>query len=414
MKKLLLPAIACFLFSTVASAQNPVRCASHEYQQQQVALNPALQQVIDAEDQFADQFAAAHPNGVQSRATITIPVVFHIVYKTTVQNISDARISAQMDVLNKDYRRMNSDTNLIPAVWKSIAPDCEINFCMAHRDPNGNWTDGIERTQTTITSWSTNDDVKSAAAGGADAWDRTKYLNIWVCNLSGGVLGYASFPGGPAAEDGVVLSYQYVGTTGASAPYNKGRTATHEVGHWLNLRHIWGDDGSSCSGSDAVGDTPNQSDENYGCPTFPHTDACSPNSPGVMFMNFMDYTDDACMYMFTTSQKTRMWACLNGSRVSLQTSNACTPTGIEPILSGIFSIAPSPTSGAFTLDFGNVSPQKFDVLIYNILGEQVFAQHYEGLNEAELHLDLQGNPAGIYLIEVRTPTARTTKKIVLE
>jgi hypothetical protein len=181
------------------------------------------------------------------------------------------------------------------------------------------------------------------------------------------------------------------------------------------MRHIWGDDGTSCSGSDAVSDTPNQSSENYGCPTFPHTDACNPNSPGVMFMNFMDYTDDACMYMFTTAQKTRMWATLNGSRVSLQSSNVCTaPSGMDPILPGIFSIAPSPTSGAFTLDFGNVAPQKFDVFIYNILGEQVFFQHYEGLNEAELHLDLEGNPSGIYLIEVRTSITRTTRKIIVE
>jgi hypothetical protein len=318
-------------------------------------------------------------------------------------------------VLNKDYRRWNTDANLVPAAWQNLAVDCEINFCMAHRDPNGNWTDGIERVSTTVTSWSTNDDVKSAAAGGEDAWDRSKYLNIWVCNLSGGVLGYATFPGGPAADDGVVLSYQYVGTVGASAPYNKGRTATHEIGHWLNLRHIWGDDGTSCSGSDAVADTPNQSSENYGCPTFPHTDACSPTSPGVMFMNYMDYTDDACMYMFTAAQKTRMWAALNGSRVSIQTSNACSaPTAIEIIAQGLFSIAPSPTSGAFILDFGNIAPQKFDVFIYNILGEQVFNQHYEGLNEGELHLDLEGNPSGIYLVEVRTATARTTKKIILE
>ncbi|MDQ3109356.1 MAG: M43 family zinc metalloprotease, partial [Bacteroidota bacterium] len=398
-----------------AFAQNPVRCASQEYKQQQIALNPALQQVIDAEDQNADQFAAAHPNGYQARATITIPVIFHVVYKTAGQNISDTRLIAQMDVLNKDYRRLNSDTNLIPAVWKTLAADCDINFCFAHRDPNGNWTNGIERTVTTVTSWSTNDAVKSAASGGADAWDRSKYLNIWVCNLSGGVLGYASFPGGPAADDGVVLSYQYVGTTGSSAPYNKGRTATHEVGHWLNMRHIWGDDGSSCSGSDACADTPNQADENYGCPAFPHTDACSAASPGVMFMNYMDYTDDACMYMFTTAQKTRMWATLNGSRVSLQTSNGCLPTGIQTsTLTGIFSIAPSPTSGAFTVSFGNAAPQHFDLFIYNILGEQVFNNHYDALNEGELHLDLQGNPAGIYLVEVRTATTRTTKKIVLQ
>ncbi len=415
MKKLLFPAIAIFFTVCAANAQAVVRCASEDYKQQQLALNPSLQDQIDAEELAADQFAQAHPNGYQTRAVVTIPVVFHIVYSTATQNIPTSRITAQMAVLNKDFRRLNTDTNLIPAVWKPIAVDCEINFCLAQRDPAGNWTDGIERTQTSTTSWSTNDNVKYASSGGANIWDKTKYLNIWVCNLSGGVLGYASFPPGNASEDGVVLSFQYVGTTGASPPYNKGRTATHEIGHWLNMKHIWGDDGTSCAGSDNVSDTPNQGGENYGCPSFPNTDNCATASPGVMSMNYMDYTDDACMYMFTAGQKTRMWATLNGSRQSLQSSNGCLPVGIAPAtLKGIFTIAPSPTTGAFTLSFGNGSPQDFDVLIFNILGEKVFAHHYDALNEAELHLDLEGNPSGIYLVTVISAEGRTTKRIVLD
>jgi hypothetical protein len=414
MKKLLLPAIALLMFSANSSAQNIVRCASEDYKQQQLALDPSLQRAIDAEEQAVDQFVQAHPNGYQSRATITIPVVFHIVYFNTTQNISTARINAQMDVLNKDYRKLNTDANLVPAAWQSIAADCEINFCLAQRDPSGNATTGIERISTTTSSWSTNDHVKFASWGGADIWDRTKYLNIWVCNLSGGILGYSTFPPGSATTDGVVLSYQYVGTTGAVYPYNKGRTATHEIGHWLNMRHIWGDDGNSCSGSDNVGDTPNQADENYGCPTFPHTDACSTTSPGVMWMNYMDYTDDACMYMFTTGQKTRMWATLNGSRASLQTSNGCLAVGIAPIASlGLFSLSPSPTTGAFTLTFGSANQQNLDIIIYNILGEKVYFQHFDALNEAELRLDLQGNPAGIYIVEVSTQSFRTTKRLML-
>lgn len=417
MKKHLIAAFALFsLCVNTLHAQQPVRCASEDYKQQKLAQDPSLQAAIDAEEQAAAQFAIDHPNGYQTRSTITIPVIWHIVYANSTQNISSARIQAQMDVLNKDYRKLNTDTNLIPAIWKPIAADCEINFCLASRTPSGAWTDGIERHSTTVSSWGTNDNMKHTSSGGADIWDKTKYLNIWVCNLSNGILGYSTFPPGNASEDGVVLSYQYVGTTGASAPYNKGRTATHEIGHWLNMRHIWADDGTSCSQSDGVNDTPNQGGENYGTPTFPHTDACSPNSPGVMFMNYMDYTDDRAMFMFTAGQKTRMWATLNGSRLSLQTSNGCVaPLGIaQSTLQGVFSIAPSPTTGAFTLNFGNGSPQQFDVVIYNILGEQVYFQHYDALNEAELHLNLQGNPSGIYLVEVISSEGRTAKRIVLD
>jgi hypothetical protein len=414
MKKSLLPSILLFFFSLSICAQQAVRCASEDYKQQQLALHPELQQEIDAEEQIAAQFAAAHPNGYQSRSVITIPVIFHVVYQTAAQNLSNLRITEQIDALNRDYRKLNADANLVPAVWQNIAADCEINFCMAHRDPNGNWTDGIERRLTTVASWSTDDAVKFTASGGLDAWDRSKYLNIWVCNLSGFVLGYSSIPSSPANVDGVVLDYEYTGTTGATTPYHLGRSGTHEVGHWLNLIHVWGDDGSSCTGDDLVPDTPNQAGENYGCPSFPRTDACSSASPGVMFMNYMDYTDDPCMFMFTEGQKLRMWALMSGTRLPLQTSNVCTPTGISPVHQSVFSIAPSPSGGAFTLTFGNALPQQFDIFIYNVLGEQVFNQHYDALNEAELHLDLFGNPPGIYLVEVRTSTARTTEKIVLE
>eukprot|EP01035_Chromulina_nebulosa_P041311 gene41311-55876_t len=196
----------------------------------------------------------------------TIPVVVHVVYNTAAQNVSDAQIQSQIDVLNKDYQLLNTDASSVPTPFKPLAADCKIQFCMAKRDPSGNPTTGIVRKATTRTSFTTNDAVKKAANGDLP-WDATKYLNIWVCNLSGGVLGYAQFPGGPVATDGVVITYTGFGTTGtAAAPFNLGRTATHEVGHWLDLYHIWGDDGTACSGSDEVGDTPNQADENYGCP----------------------------------------------------------------------------------------------------------------------------------------------------
>ncbi len=416
MKKILLSHLTILLLSTTSIvAQNTVRCSSEDYKQQQLALNPGLQAAYDANNQFADQFAQNHPNGYQSRSVVVIPVVFHVVYGTNPQNIPDSRLLAQIDVLNHDYRRTNTDANLVPSQWQAIAADCEIEFCLAKHDPSGNWTDGIERTSSTTTSWTTDDHVKSTSTGGANVWDHSKYLNIWVCNLSGGVLGYATLPGGNASVDGVVLAYQYVGVAGTLAPYNLGRTATHEIGHWLNMTHIWGDDFGTCILSDNVSDTPNQAGENYGCPTFPHIDACTGTSPGVMFMNYMDYVDDACMYMFTSGQKTRMWATLNGSRLSIQTSDACLVTGIATsTLQNVFGISPSPTEGNFKITFGNGSPQHFDIAIYSMLGEQIFNQHYDALNESELFLDLEGNPSGIYMIEIRSATGIATRKIVLE
>ena len=169
------------------------------------------------------------------------------------------------------------------------------------------------------------DAVKSAATGGADAWPADQYLNLWVCRLAGGLLGYAQFPGGPAATDGVVVTHTGFGTTGtAAAPFDRGRTTVHEVGHWLNLRHIWGDDFGGCGGSDLVADTPNQGGSNVGVPTFP-TVSCANGPNGDMFMNYMDYVDDVAMVMFSAGQVTRMQAALDGPRSSIGTSISCGP-----------------------------------------------------------------------------------------
>ncbi|MBK9732047.1 MAG: fibronectin type III domain-containing protein [Chitinophagaceae bacterium] len=269
-------------------------------------------------------------NGGETRTVITIPVVVHVLYNTTAQNISDAQVQAQINQLNADYARLNSDAGNTPSVWQSIAANCEVQFCLAQRDPSGAATNGIIRKSTTKTSFlDTGDPAKHNSTGGDDAWPAASYLNLWSCNLGGGLLGYAQFPGGAAATDGVVVLYSSIGSIaqpGTAAPYNYGRTLTHEVGHWLNLYHIWGDDGTACTGSDQVSDTPNQADENYGCPVFPNV-SCSNGPNGDMFMNYMDYTDDACMNMFSAGQKTRMQALFGtgGTRVSLTTSLGCTP-----------------------------------------------------------------------------------------
>jgi len=252
-----------------------------------------------------------------------IPIVVHVVYKTAAQNISDAQIKSQIDVLNADYRAKNTDISTVPAPFQPLIGDPRLQFELATTDPAGNPTSGITRTATAAASFSQDNAVKAAATGGADPWPADRYLNIWVCQLGGGLLGYAQFPGGPAATDGLVILHTAFGTTGtAAAPFNLGRTATHELGHWLNLRHIWGDDGGGCSGDDFVPDTPNQGGEHYGAPAFPQV-SCGNGPNGDMFMNYMDYVDDAAMVMFTAGQVTRMQAALDTARSTIGTSVSC-------------------------------------------------------------------------------------------
>jgi Pregnancy-associated plasma protein-A len=244
---------------------------------------------------------------------ITIPVVVHVVYRTDAENISDAQVKSQIDALNRDYRIRNTDRNKVPAAWKGLTTDPKIEFALATKDPAGKPTSGITRTKTTRDSFGTGDTVKSKASGGSPGWPSNKYLNLWVCTLGGGLLGYAQFPGGPARTDGVVILNTAFGTKGtATAPFNLGRTATHEVGHWLNLHHIWGDR-NDCGGTDFVTDTPNAQLPNYGKPTFPHV-SCNNGPNGDMFVNYMDYVDDAVMVMFTAGQVARMNATLAGPR----------------------------------------------------------------------------------------------------
>ncbi|MCC7196510.1 MAG: zinc metalloprotease [Gemmatimonadaceae bacterium] len=256
---------------------------------------------------------AAYRTGVT-----TIPVVVHVVYRTASENISTAQIKRQIAVLNKDFRATNPDKSKVPLVWKGLVTDSRIKFVLASKDPKGKATTGITRTKTTRTSFGTGDTVKSKSTGGVDGWPSTKYLNVWVCTLAGGLLGYAQFPGGPAKTDGVVILNTAFGTGGTTrAPFNLGRTATHEIGHWLNLRHIWGDR-EDCGGTDYVADTPNASGPNYGKPTFPHI-SCNNGPNGDMFMNYMDYVDDAAMYMLTAQQVVRIHAALDGPRSSIGT-----------------------------------------------------------------------------------------------
>jgi Pregnancy-associated plasma protein-A len=270
---------------------------------------------LQAEDETRQSIDSGQAMRVTAKL-VTIPVVVHVVHRTDDENISDAQVKSQIDVLNRDFRAKNSDKSKVPAAWKSLVIDSNIQFALATKDPRGRKTTGITRTATTVPAFGPDNGVKSKLTGGRNPWPTARYLNMWVCNLSGGLLGYAQFPGGPTKTDGVVVLYSAFGNRGkVKPPFNKGRTATHEVGHFLGLRHIWGDR-NDCTGNDFVADTPPARQANTGKPKFPLI-TCNNGPNGDMFMNYMDYVDDAAMFMFTAGQVARMNATLAGPRKKL-------------------------------------------------------------------------------------------------
>ncbi|MEO5569506.1 MAG: T9SS type A sorting domain-containing protein [Bacteroidia bacterium] len=296
-------------------------------------LDPALEARMQADEQKIHQWIADNANFRTSGLTDTIPVVVHVVWKTTAQNISTAQVLNTVLALNQDYGRTGADTANTPSVWKPIAANTGIQFCLAQRDPFGAPTDGIERRQTTAGPFTTDDAIKSYATGGLNAWDVSKYFNIWIADLGGGLGGYGEFPTSFLSNTfGNVTDYMLVGLTGW--------VPTHECGHCFNLRHIWGDDGGACTGSDLVTDTPNQADAtNSPCPSFPALDACQTASPGYMFMNYMDYGSSACKNIFTQGQATRVQAAIhNLAYASLLTSDGCVPVVLQQTDAGNPSI----------------------------------------------------------------------------
>ncbi len=315
--------LLCFAFPFMLTAQGMLvedarNCSTMEYFELQKENDPLLEARMEQIEQSTQRFVRDFDQN--SRNTITIPVVVHVVYNTSAENISDAQILSQIEVLNEDFGRTNADRD---NTW-SQAANTNIQFCLASTDPNGNPTNGITRTYNKKRSWGTDDSVKKSNRGGVDPWDPSSYLNMWVCNLGNGLLGYAQFPGGNPATDGVVCLYSAFGRVGTlGANYDLGRTTTHEVGHYLNLRHIWGDGG--CSVDDYVSDTPESDGANYGCAAG-HVSCSSVD----MYQNYMDYSYDVCMNLFTAGQSARMQACLAGPRAGLASSSAACGDGGGP------------------------------------------------------------------------------------
>lgn len=368
--KTFLRCFSFFLFyftAQVSLAQNtvpPTRCGTTEYYKRLFQSDGSFQKRLEANRQSISVKTA---NGGPLRITAvddTITLAIHVVGSPAMQAlVTNAVIQSQIDVLNEDYQGRNADSTRIPAAFKPLYGKSKLTFALAGTNPNGEPTTGINRiTNVKPYDLSTIDDAKFTATGGFDAWDATKYLNIWIVEFNtNSVLGSSVFPGDPRniRYHGFVCDYR---AFGRGVPYlfkqyTRGRTTTHELGHFFNLQHIWGDDGGACSSTDfpndaANDDTPNQANNTNGNPdplgVAPViTDNCSPAAPGVMYQNFMDYTDDSALVLFTKGQHVRMQNTLTAAadRSPLLASTAYKAAAVFPNDAAIRQIiSPSVTS----------------------------------------------------------------------
>jgi Pregnancy-associated plasma protein-A/Secretion system C-terminal sorting domain len=354
------------------------------------------------------------------RTVVKIPVVVHIVWKNAVENISDAQIQSQLDVLNQDFRKKNIDAKDVPSNFKTIAADCEFEFCLAQRDTLGRPTTGITRRQTTMdnigTAFSNNRrTVYYSDLGGVGNWQPKQYLNIWVCRMES-ILGFTtSFSKALTTpqEDGIVVDYRTFGTIGTAANnagHTKGRTATHEIGHYFNLLHIWGTD-DTCTDDDLVEDTPKQATAYLGCPSFPQL-SCGVSN---MYMNFMDYTNDECMGLFTLGQKVRMWAALTEFRSGLLNNNpaVCETSAVQNI-DFQWSIYPNPTADVLYLSFKNAALFKDKtVKIMDSFGRVLLDKKGFFTEGGVWALPLTNFPNGLYIVSLKLDNQLFLKKIVV-
>ena len=386
-------------------------CGTTDYTKHQLESNPSLANIYSKQEKAIRHWIS---NSKVEVDVVYIPVIFHVLYNNNTTNISDAQIMSQIDILNRDYSRQNLDTSNTPDQFNNLGADIRIQFCPAHQTPDGNWTDGITRTSTTKTTFIMSaNEAKFNSKGGVDAWNTEKYLNIWIvpeiinAGMTG-ILGYAQFPGGTKASDGVVVGYKYIGNIGTvHSPFNKGRTLTHEIGHYFSLYHIWGDDFGACTGSDHVNDTPNQASKNFGCPSHPHK---SCNNDGDMFQNYMDYTNDACMNLFTLGQKDRMLAALNTSRTSLLTSGMCQANYISKQKDLLFKISPNPASSQLRLILAENSANT-EITILDLTGKTVVKQIS---NENNITINTSELPSGIYFLKVKSDSKIGIKKFIIQ
>jgi hypothetical protein len=396
MKKQLLFSVAILaatLSNPLMAQHNHEKCATMTNQNARIANDPSLLLKMQEGEKITQQWLASNA-GRATNAVITIPVVFHIVHNGealgTGNNVSDSIVMYQLKRINEDYRKRNADTLMPSNAFYPDQADVEVEFCLAKRTPAGVATSGIVRHNIAGASWSISE-VDSLIKP-STIWDRNKYINVWCVNLvdpaSPGVDGYATFPTATTdSTDGVVVaSFAFGYNTGGA----KSIVATHELGHYFNLLHIWGD--GTCA-SDSVADTPPAEMANSGCPTQPYNVAgpCNPGANGEMFMNYMDYSDAACVVMFSNGQKARMLAAINTFRSSLTTSNGCEATNVginETANSQGVSIYPNPTFGNFSIAFETAPKEAVSIVLHNQLGAVV--KEFNAVNSFSIYGQYSG------------------------
>lgn len=395
-----------FVFCLLLLLQNilvfsnqPNRCTAVENLQKQIANDPEVIARRNQIERDIQLWLDTHKDNRLNQATITIPCVIFNVYHNSTDSLSLAQLKSQIEVLNSDFNATNTDRLSSTHPYYNKIGSANIVFCIAEKDPNGNTTTGIIRKKTS-NNFSTPDDIKYSNRDGIDGWPADQYLNIWVSKISSSqFLGQADFPSMfpvGSTHDGLIVQYNAYGNTGTlTANYDKGRTATHEIGHWLNLNHIWGD---SYCGDDLIADTPTQETSNYYCPTFPHV-TCSNGPNGDLFMNYMDYVDDACMTMFTNGQVQRMLATLSTVRAGITTSNKCSgTTGITTQQYNAIKIYPNPVQNYLAIEgLPQTKSRLFTVEIYNMLGEKVY---YNTINNTQTQLEMFNYKTGTYVLNI--------------
>ena len=363
MRLILFSIFLTVLSSFSANAQFTVRnCGAAKNRQQSLIDDPAFQNMDNAIQAHFNDYIKYNSVTTREDKIITIPVVVHVFYNSDAENISDAQVKSQIDALNRDYNAGSIDVNKTPSIFQKVLANCKIQFVLAKLDPNQAPTTGITRHQSSKQFWGLRDDVKKPASGGTQPWDSNKYLNLYVARIGDGVLGYSSSPGCKQEVEGVVIDPSCFGTTGiVHAPFNKGRTAIHEVGHWLGLNHIWGD--TEC-GDDRIADTPIHQNAHYGTITNAIYSNCTGINTQDMTMNFMDYVNDESMWMFTEGQKAMMWSLLSkgGYRETLDNPSLANPTSTcdSPILGSVINRtsttstiawAATGTNGYYTIEY---------------------------------------------------------------
>jgi hypothetical protein len=398
--------VALFAFSCPIFAQDEPyeRCLAQSDLLNFIASDPNLEEKFHKQELELKYFKMTNPNSL-NRTRIVIPLVIHIVHRTFDQNISDLQILDQLDILNRAFSMNNSNLFTVPPQFRHLISDVGIEFCLAQEDPLGNPTNGIIRKQTSIENIGTTKIngtelvIHFSAYGGSDSWDPEKYLNIWVTEMDNNIAGSATFPGmAPYPEaDGIIINYKYFGSIGSASqsfPYNEGKTLVHEVGHFFNLFHPWGPSSGGCDLDDFVDDTPLQEGPYFDC----HPENSFSCGSEDLVVNFMDYTEDQCLAMFTHGQKERMIASIQLFR---------------PGLINNLSVCKSSSNNTTTnpSDFRIVKPEgiqkiyiyspdekiaNYNLVLYDVIGRMVWQ---ENITHSAFHqVNTSSFPSGIYFV----------------